>query len=285
MSALPFAILEPGVYDGIDPIDYHADLVPEQRGGSLSVSGAKLLLPPSCPAKFKEARDHGQPPSPVFDFGHVAHTLVLGEGESIAVLDYKDWRTAAAKAAADEARADGQTPILRHDYDRAEQMAAAVLAHPIAGGLFASHGKAEQSLFWQDDETGVWLRGRTDWIRQPDEGRTVVVDYKTAASADPARFGKAVADFGYHMQHAWYVDGVKALGISDDPGFVFVVQEKTAPFLVSVIQLDDEAVRIGRDLNLQAIDVFVECQSHGHLARLLRRRGNRFAACLVRPLT
>ena len=42
---------EPGVYDGLDEAAYHADPVP---GGSLSASGAKLLLPPSCPALYAD---------------------------------------------------------------------------------------------------------------------------------------------------------------------------------------------------------------------------------------
>ena len=44
-----------GVYDGMDEDAYHADPVP---GGSLSASGAKLLLPPSCPALYHYRRDH-----------------------------------------------------------------------------------------------------------------------------------------------------------------------------------------------------------------------------------
>jgi hypothetical protein len=50
----PALITEPGVYD-IAEDHYHADPVP---GGSLSNSGAKKLLPPSCPAKFAYEREH-----------------------------------------------------------------------------------------------------------------------------------------------------------------------------------------------------------------------------------
>jgi hypothetical protein len=74
-------ITQPGVYDL--PADvYHADPVPAELGGSLSSSGAKLLLPPSCPAIYQWARTHPTY-SDAFDFGHAAHKKVLGAGAEI----------------------------------------------------------------------------------------------------------------------------------------------------------------------------------------------------------
>ncbi|MGW9447058.1 hypothetical protein, partial [Bacillus mobilis] len=49
------AITRPGVYDGIPEAVYHRDPVP---GGSLSSSGARKLLAPSCPALFKYDQEH-----------------------------------------------------------------------------------------------------------------------------------------------------------------------------------------------------------------------------------
>jgi hypothetical protein len=65
------------------------------------------------------------------------------------------------------------------------------------------------------------------------------------------------------MQAAWYMDMVTALGLAEDVAFVFIVQEKTAPYLVTVCELDAEAIRIGRELNRQAIDLYAMCQSDG----------------------
>jgi len=49
--------------------------------------------------------------------------------------------------------------------------------------------------------------------------------------------------------------------LADEVAFVFVAQEKTAPHLITVFELDREAVEIGRALNRQAIEVFAECQA------------------------
>jgi hypothetical protein len=124
--------------------------------------------------------------------------------------------------------------------------------------LAEGSGQPEQSLFWQDRPTGVWRRARLDWMPYGNGGRLIVPDYKTAVSAAPSAIEKAMQNYGYHQQAAWYLDGVKALG-GGDAAFVFIVQEKTPPYLVTVVELDAITLRIGRDRNRQAIDLYRQC--------------------------
>ena len=70
---------------------------------------------------------------------------------------------------------------------------------------------------------------------------------------------RSAANFGYDMQAAWYMDAVTALGLADDPAFLFIFQEKTAPYLVTVCELDGEAIARGRRRNDRALEVFAEC--------------------------
>ena len=250
-------VTEPGVY--AMPADvYHADPVP---GGSLSSSGAKLLLPPSCPAKFRHYRDHGRPDTKAFDEGHAAHRLVLGDGPEIAVLDADSWRTKAAQTWAEEARAEGLTPLLGKEAAVVYDMADALRRDPVAGKLFdPASGAAERSLFWQDERTGIWRRARLDWLPTPFEGRRMIlVDYKSCRSADPEAISKAINEYGYHQQAPWYQDAVEgAMGLPR-PAFVFVFQEKTAPYVVTVVEPDPTSLRIGAHLNREAIRVYREC--------------------------
>jgi hypothetical protein len=257
-------ITAPGVYD-VPEDTYHADPVPTHHGGSLSVSGAKLLLPPSCPALFQWARTHPTF-SDAFDFGHAAHKKVLGAGQEIVVIDAVDWRGKAARDARDQARAEGKIPLLAKDDAVSDAMAAKVREHPIAAALLdPDHGKPEQSLFAQDEESGgVWLRGRLDWLPDPGPGRMILCDYKTTADiGDPAAFSRAMGNYGYHAQAAWYLDLARTLGLADDDAaFVFIVQSKQAPYLVSVIEPDEEALEIGRAENRAAINLFAKCTSN-----------------------
>lgn len=245
---------EPGVYDDITLADYHADPT------TLSSSGARKLLKPSCPAKFRYAMDHPEPTKLHFDIGAVAHTLLLGDGPQIHVADYDSWRSADSrieKAAAEEA---GAIPILAGQFEEVGAMVKAAREHPIAGALFApGSGKAEQSLYWLHRGTGVTLRCRPDWLR-PDR----IVDYKTCASADLDSIQRDIARYGYHVQDSWYRAGVKALGLCEgEPKFTFVFQEKTAPYLITIVELDPPALDIGKRLGDMAIWSFAECTASG----------------------
>jgi hypothetical protein len=91
------------------------------------------------------------------------------------------------------------------------------------------------------------------------DGRLIVPDYKSTASAEPTAFAKSVFSFGYEVQAVFYTDGIRALGLADDVAFLFVAQEKTAPFLVTVHELDERALAIGRARVDQALAVYEEC--------------------------
>jgi hypothetical protein len=258
--ALEFTITEPGIYD-IPDATYHADPVPD---GSLSNTEARRIL--ECPARYRWDRDNRQAARSEFEFGHAAHLAVLGTGADVVVCDFDDWRTKDAKTARDDARAAGKSPVLSKDWVAVEAMVAALKAHPIACALLtAAGGRSEQSMFWQDTDPftqrSVWLRGRLDRLpaTPTTTGRLIVADYKTAAKADRDSFSRSAASYGYHQQAAWYIDGIKALCDVDDPAFVFVVQEKHAPYLVNVIELDTTALDIGRARNRAAIDRWIEC--------------------------
>lgn len=260
-ETLPEPVTKPGVYLDMPVEVYHADPVP---GRSLSSSGARKLLPPSCPALFAYERDHPPAPSETFDIGHAAHQLALGVGPEIVVIDADDWRTAAAKEARDAAHAEGKVPVKRDTYAELVAMRDALHAHPIASALLGDGGQAEVSLFWTDEHADIWRRCRLDWKPAPRTGRAIGVDYKTARNADPEKFARAAVDYGYHCQAAWYLDGMAALGLADkDAAFVFICQEKTPPYLVSVVQLDIAAIKIGRSLNRRAINVYAECERTG----------------------
>ena len=241
---------EDGIYGDVPDTAYHAD------PHSLSSSGARALLQPGGPAKFKYAP---RVEKAEYDFGHVAHALILGEGSAIEVIDADSWRTKDAKAARDKARAEGKVPVLRATFKSGEQLAQAAKTHPLGELLFAE-GVPEQSAYWHDEQTGVRLRCRPDWITGGD--RPFQVDVKTTKSAAPQDFAKSIADYGYHQQQAFYVDGLAARGVQTE--FLFFAVEVTYPYLCSVIELPHDAVALGRSLNRAAIDLYADCTKHDH---------------------
>lgn len=247
--------LSTGAHFEVPDEQYHRDPVP---GGSLSASGAKRLLPPSTPAHFAHWRAAGEEYKAEFDLGHAAHRLVLGTGLVIHRVEARDWRTNAAKAEAAKAREVGEVPLLADDHDRVVAMAAALRADPVASKLFRDGGRAEVTIVWRDPATGVMRRGRIDWWI-----RRYVVDYKTTVSAETAAMERSIANYGYHQQLAGYCDGVKILGLVPDPVPLLVAQEKTPPYLVNVLQLDEVSMRIGRQRNARALEVYRDCTAAG----------------------
>ena len=254
----PSSVGVPGFHEGIPEADYHADRT------SLSHSGVKTIL--QAPAIFRHQQDHPVTKR-VFDLGSAAHRLVLGAGEPIVVVERtdtktgevteaEDYKTPSARAHAEQIRAEHGIPLLRKEYDAVQAMADVLSSHSAAMELL-SVGTPEVSAYAPDEATGVLRRCRYDWL-----GPSILTDYKTAESADPFAFGRKAADYGYHIQAAWYLDVAADLGHPAE-AFAFVVQAKTPPYLVTVIELVPAAIQRGRDLAARGLQMYRDCTEAG----------------------
>ncbi len=76
----------------------------------------------------------------------------------------------------------------------------AVYKHPIASKLFTS-GRAEQSLFAIDNETGELIKCRPDWENQM---IGAVIDVKTCRDSSPDGFARDAYNLRYQFQPPWY---------------------------------------------------------------------------------
>lgn len=255
-TQLPLEGFTPGIHQ-ISADEYHADRT------SLSSSGARRILMAS-PATFRYELDNPPAPKKVFDLGTAVHKLVLGDGPKLTVVAGAAWNTAKAKAQVAEARAEGAVPLKEHEHAQVEAMADAVRRHPLAARLLnPEHGRPEQSLFWTDQLTGVQCRARLDWLPDSDGGQMVIPDLKTAISASPKAFNKAVQDFRYDQQVDQYTGGVEALGLAEEAAMAFVIVEKTPPYLVNVIELSTGWLLMGADRNQRARSIYRDCTRTG----------------------
>jgi len=240
-----------------NPIGFHAD-VPEAEyhahAGSLSQSGAKLLL--RAPALFRHEQQNPTHKK-VWNFGTAAHAHILGRGiEAVYVAPFDDWRTKQAGIERDIAHDEGLSPILPKDWEVVCQMADKLSEHTLAMRLL-SDGLPEISAFALDQETGVMRRGRFDWL-----GKTILSDYKSAATCDPRAFARSAPDYGHDVQAAWYLDLAAELGHPAE-AFAFIVQMKEPPYLVEVVELDADSVDRGRRRYRRALQIFRDCTDSG----------------------
>lgn len=248
----------PGQYVGMTDEDYHADPV---QAGSLSHSDLKLLM--DCPARLAYRRSPGYVKvhkGRHFDEGHVAHSLVLGTGSPVRVIEADDWRTKAARQALDAARAAGEIPVKAEFWARAQGMAAALREHPTAGKLFVpGSGTAELVVVWFDDEFGIWRRAKIDWMTRLRDGRLAIVDYKTTKSARPSSVARSVWDYGYDTQNVYYTDGVEAVGLGENVAFLNVFQETTPPYIATVSETDPETRAWARVRIRKGLATYAQC--------------------------
>lgn len=264
--------MKPGIYD-MESHEYHADPCPEV---SLSSTGIKRLLEypfEGCPALFKYLLDNPEPPKDVWDIGKAAHTLLLGKGEKVVVVEADAWRTKEAKSQRDSAREKGHTPLLRKNYEQVQAMIAQAHKEPTVKALFKG-GEAEKVLIWWDDEFKLWCRGMLDYSHPAQ----IVSDYKTCASAHPESIQRALFSYGYYVQAAFYLEGVKALGIMENPGFVFLFQEKKEPYLTLPVQVDKEGLDWGAVVVRKAKMLLRECLDNDTWPSY--NKGKLFTACL-----
>lgn len=252
-------IEHPGIYT-LTMDEYQADPCP---AASLSSGIAKLLVT-RTPRHAWHAHPRLNPnyrsqESSKFDYFSACHALLLEGEDRMAVIQANDWRTNAAKAERDDARAVGKFPILAHQRDQVfamrDAMWSAIAANPDFGGRTLLDGKPEQTMIWQEGST--WCRARPDWWSHD---KTLMLDYKgTEGSADPSSWIRTALTLGYDIQNAHYCRGAWALDAPRELKFVFAVQEDTDPFACSFVALDPAFLALATEKIEDAIAIWQKC--------------------------
>jgi len=131
-----------------------------------------------------------------------------------------------------------------------QKMVTSVKLHEKALRLYASGTWNEVSMFWRDPVHGYDCKGRADTINF-EEG--YVVDLKT--TKDAKGFMRECVDFGYHIQAAFYLRGIKAITGKDfkwywvavdtnSPHFCYVYEASATTLEVGEIQVDEYMDRL-----------------------------------------
>jgi hypothetical protein len=126
----------------------------------------------------------------------------------------------------------------------------------IGGGKGVLDGLIEQSIFWKDKETGLWLKSRPDVV--PTDS-CEPADFKTTQSVLWNMLQYALDDLGYYQQGALIGDGLKAVFNMDMTCFSLVWVEKKRPHCVRITPLYGEDLVRGQLRNRVAMRTFAEC--------------------------
>ena len=253
-------IREPGLYDlGIDA--YHSQCA---DGPSVSGSGLRKLFAKS-PAHFwldwsGNQNRAANEDSDALLLGRAAHALLLGDTQFASTFvtrpeKWKDWRTNEAREWRDYQIGLGKVVLTPQQLEHVEGMRDGLWRNPLVrAGIL--NGAIEQSLFWKDKDTGIWLKSRPDAI--PNDGGDVA-DLKTTTSVDRDAIERAIGEYGYFAQGALVGEAFKRVLDRRMESFSLVFVEKTPPYAARVVTLKDEDLALGAKQNAIALKMLARC--------------------------
>lgn len=113
------------------------------------------------------------------------------------------------KAWLENASENNLTVITAEQIERIKRIAEDAHNYPLIQ-MGVLNGRVERSMFWKDEETGVWLRSRPDAMPNADG---VFADLKTASKFDEDFLERQIFDAGYFLQAAMTRMICRSLGI------------------------------------------------------------------------
>lgn len=234
-----------GEFLDISNADYHS---------MIGVNCSKLAAFAKSPAHYLAMIQAGPtPPTPAQRIGSIFHAWVL-EGVSPVVAPNVDRRTRTGKE--EWARFvelnEGKEVVTQEEFDMLGGMGKSILQHQTARVLFLG-GLAERSVFFDNAESGLLCKCRPDYLVS-----NAIVDLKTTNDASPEGFAKAIFNYRYYVQSAFYLDGVSTIS-PVYKRFIFVAVEKAPPYAVGVYELDAQAILQGRITYKQELMRLAEC--------------------------
>lgn len=138
----------------------------------------------------------------------------------------------------------GKHPIKPQKIAELQMVRDNVLKDPLASQLIEAATHKEVSFVWEHPQHDFLCKGQADLLTVH-EGWTCCVDLKSAIDASPAGFSRAVANYGYMVQHHWYLEGLNAIAEAERR-FLFIAFEKTPPYAVCVHELDGQSILEGQ---------------------------------------
>lgn len=156
----------------------------------------------------------------------------------------------------------GKIILREKDMEGLRERAKSIRNHPAAKYLLQGNGMVEPSVFARQPFFEIDCRIRPDWLRHDD----LIIDLKTTKDASAHGFDKAIFNYRYHVQAAFYMDMYELATGKKSPGFVLIPVENSAPFLTGepvLIEEGDLWLDIGRREYMANIETYGHCLDTG----------------------
>lgn len=248
---------QPGVYPGTAMEEYH-------RWPAASNSRLSRLL--RSPAHLRAYLDEPPADTDALRQGRAIHAAVLEpdlfKERFTSAPEGLDRRTKAGKDewAALCARFGEPNVLKATEWDMCTQIRGNVHAHSTAHGLITGPGEVELSMLWTDPATGVLCKSRWD-RHSPQLAGGAIVDLKTTKDASPRAFERAILNFGYHRQAAFYLRSARVHGLPAKH-FSIIAVEKKPPYAVAVYRITEGVVDAAAEQIDALLRLYADCVEH-----------------------
>ena len=194
-----------------------------------------------------------------FDMGTVLHASALpGEdADEIAVRMPEGMKKTTKEGKAFVAEHQGKIILNPSDAYAIDKMMLSLREHPFSASLVNGElkGKAEQSFFCTDKETGLELKARPDFIL---DDCSLILDLKTTVDASPKGFQRSVANYRYFVQASHYLDVVEGATGTRPQASLFVAVEKARPCSTAVYMADQARIDLGKHHAREELNYFAQ---------------------------
>lgn len=226
---------------------------------AVSSSGLKKIL--VSPMHFQDYLANKSTETTALRVGTAIHTALLEPDvfkSEYVIAPVVDRRTKAGKELWEEFMAGlgGKRIVTESELEMLTKIAEQVKQHRMANTLLTM-GKAEQSIFWTDKETGIRCKVRPDSLSP-----YAILDVKSTESAHRNDFPRSCVRYNYDLSAAMYQEGVREL-TGETIDFVFLAVEKSSPNLCALYKASEEMMVSGYAKFRAALRTLAECRASG----------------------
>ena len=244
--------IKPGIYD-LSLEDYH-------HGPGISRSGLMEFKRSPYHYWYRYLNPDYKPETATLAqiLGNALHTLILEPNEfekRYFVMPELNKTTKEGKERWQKIQSElgNKETLSFNQYQTLQAMVESFQKHELAN-QFLENAEVEQSIYWTDLDTGVLCKCRPDILRC-----NLIGDLKTAQDGSPRSFQYAAFNYGYYIQAAMIQEALMEIKDVQIKDFLFLVIEKSAPFALSIYQLDEPSLAQGRHEFKQLLIRYKHC--------------------------
>ena len=240
-----------------------AAMTEEEYRAAPAVNKSTLWQIRRSPAHYRYALENPPADTPAWRVGRAIHAAILQPRQFkkmyATIPGGLDRRTKEGRAAYDAyiATAGDKELLTADECAMVERIAQAVRSDKAAAALLEGC-QTETPIFWTDQATGIECKCRVDAMKPG-----IAVDLKSCADASTNAFLRDALKYGYDVQAAHYLRGIRGQNGGQMVEWYFIAIEKAEPYAVNVIHATDGFIDRGTWQLMGLMDKLKECREAG----------------------